>query len=60
MLPRRTRGQHEARKPYSNPVESSAVKELMNHGFIEASSSRTFVVSESGYQYYEREMKNRI
>jgi len=60
MLPRRTRGKDEARKPYSNPVESSAVVELMDRGFIEASSSQTFVVSKSGHQYYEREMKNRI
>jgi len=58
MLPRRTKRQ--ARKPYSNPVESSAVMELMNHGFIEASSSQTAVASESGYQFYEREMNNHI
>ena len=60
MLPRGIKGKHEARKPYSNPVESSAVMELMDRGFIEASSSQTFIVSKSGHQYYEREMKNRI
>jgi len=60
MLPRRIEGQHEARKPYSNPVESSAVMELLYQGFIEATSNRTFVVSKSGYQFYEREMRNRI
>jgi len=60
MLPRRTWGKHKARKPNSNPVESSAVMELMDRGFIEASSSQTFVVSKSGHQYYEREMKNHI
>jgi hypothetical protein len=57
MLPRRPKKPHQARNPYSNPVESSAAKELVDHGFIEATSSRTFVVSNSGYQFYEREMK---
>jgi hypothetical protein len=57
MLPRRSGKPHLARKPYSNPVESSAAKELVEHGFIEATSSRTFVVSKSGYHFYEREMK---
>jgi hypothetical protein len=57
MLPRRSKKPHQARKPYSNPVESSAAKELFGHGFIETTSNRTFVVSKSGYQFYEREMK---
>jgi hypothetical protein len=57
MLPRRTKKPHQARKPYSNPVESSAAKELVEHGFIEATSGRTFIVSQSGYQFYEREIK---
>jgi hypothetical protein len=57
MLPRRSKEPHQARKPYSNPVESSAAKELVAHGFIEATSNRTFVVSKSGYQFYERVMK---
>ena len=60
MFPRRSKEQHEGKKPYSNPVESGAVKELMDHGFIEATSSRTFVVSKSGYQYYEEQIKSRI
>jgi len=60
MLPRRMDRQQEVREPYSNPVESSAVKELMDQRLIEATSGRTFVVSKSGYQFYEREMKNRI
>jgi predicted transcriptional regulator len=33
------------------------VKELLIEGFIEAASSQTFVVSKSGYQFYERQMK---
>jgi len=57
MLPRRNKGTYETRNPFSNPVESSAVMELMNCGFIEATSSRTYVVSKSGYQFHEREMK---
>jgi hypothetical protein len=60
MLPRRIERQHEARKPYSNPVESSAVMELLYQGFIEATSDRTFVASKSGYVYYEREIKPHI
>jgi hypothetical protein len=58
MLRRRTRKLYRAREPYCNPVEWSAVKELLIEGFIEAASSRTFVVSKSGYQFYERQMKS--
>jgi len=60
MLPRRMDRQRQAREPYSNPVESSAVMELLYQGFIESTSNRTFVVSKSGYHFYEREMRNRI
>ena len=57
MLPRRSK--HEPMKPYSKSVESSAAEELVGHGFIEATSRRTFIVSKSGYQFYEREIKHR-
>ena len=57
MLPRRTRKLPGSKKPYSSVVESSAARELLDQGFIEASSSRTFVASKSGYQFYELEMK---
>ena len=57
MLPRGTRKRYGAREPFSNPVESSAAKELFRRGFIEATSSRTFIVSKSGHQFYDREMK---
>jgi hypothetical protein len=50
MLPPRSKKPLQARKPYSNSVESSAAEELVDHGFIEATSSRTFVVSKSVYQ----------
>ena len=59
MLPRGTKKLHDAKKPHSNLVEASAAKELVDQGFIEATSSRTFVVSKSGYQFYERQMKPR-
>ena len=59
MLPRRTNRPYKADRPYSNPVESSAVKELMDQRFIEATSNRTFIVSKSGQQFYERNMKTR-
>src|ERR1700692_4555928 len=57
MLARRNKQRYGARKPYRNLVESSAARELLNRGFIEATSSRTVVVSKSGYEYYERVMK---
>jgi hypothetical protein len=57
MLPRGTRKLHETRKPHSNVVEASAAKELIDRGFIEATSSRTFVVSKTGHRFYERELK---
>jgi hypothetical protein len=57
VLPRRSKRQYDAREPYSNVVQSRVAKELVKQGFIEGSSSRTFVVSKSGYQFYEREIK---
>ena len=57
MLPRSTKKLHGAKKPHGSLVESSAAKELLDQGFIEATSSRTFVVSEAGHQFYERDMK---
>ncbi|MFY9725429.1 MAG: hypothetical protein WB579_02545 [Bryobacteraceae bacterium] len=57
MSPRSTKGQRKARKPYRNPIEANAVIELLERGLLEATSNRTFVVSKSGYQFYEREVK---
>jgi hypothetical protein len=57
MLPRRSKRPHDAREPYSNVVESGVAKELVRHGFIETSSSRTFVVSKSGHQFYKQNLK---
>jgi hypothetical protein len=57
LLSRGNEKLHTGRKPSSNMVESSAALELVLSGFIEATSSRTFVVSRSGYEFYVREMK---
>jgi len=59
LLPRRTKGPHEVRKPHSNAVDLSVVRELADLGFIETTSRRTYIVSKSGYQFYEREI-NRL
>jgi hypothetical protein len=60
MLPRGTKKIYGAKKPYSNLVESSVALELVNQRLLEATSSRTFVVSKSGHQFYEREMKPQL
>src|ERR1035437_804333 len=57
LLPRSTRPVLEGREPHRNPVESSAAKELVDGGFVEPTSNRTFVVSRSGYTFYEQEIK---
>jgi hypothetical protein len=60
MLPRGTKKIHGAKQPHSSLIESSVGMELVNQRLIEATSSRTFVVSKSGYQFYEREMKSQF
>jgi hypothetical protein len=57
MLPRRNKKLLETKKPDTNLVESSVAMELLEQGFIEATSSRTFVVSKYGSQFYERKIK---
>src|SRR5260370_20563660 len=57
MVPRGRKAPPIVREPFCNPVESSVVNELAKLGFIEATSSRTFVVSRSGYDFYDRDMK---
>jgi hypothetical protein len=57
MLPRGTETRSGGRKPNRNPVESSAARELVERGFIEPTSNRTFVVSKSGFEFYQREMQ---
>ena len=58
MLPRLTSPQVEERKPHCNPIESSVAAELLDGGLIERTSSWTFVVSKSGYEFYRRELKD--
>ena len=55
MLPRSTKALPAGKKPQGTPVESSAAQELLDRGFIEPTSNRTFVVSKSGYEFYKRE-----
>jgi hypothetical protein len=57
MLQRGVKKRDGTREPYSAVVESSVAVELVNQRLIEATSSRTFVVSKSGHQFYERVMK---
>jgi len=41
-------------------VEVSAANELLDLGFIEATSNRTFVVSKPGYQFYQHRQRVRF
>jgi hypothetical protein len=58
--PMRPKETLDRREPIHNRVEADAAKELMGGGFIEATSSQTFVVSKSGCQFYEQQIKFRI
>jgi hypothetical protein len=55
MLPRNTKTRPSGKGPRSSPIELSEAQELLDQGFIEPSSNRTFVVSRSGYEFYKRE-----
>jgi hypothetical protein len=56
MCPRTRKSPLDTRKAHSNPIEVSVVWELLDLRFIEASSSRTFIVSKSGREFYERQL----
>jgi hypothetical protein len=58
LLPRGT--QPYSREPCCCAVDLSIVEELVDRGFIERTSSQTFVVSKSGREFYLREMKPAI
>jgi hypothetical protein len=45
--------------PHSDSVDGSVVWELLDLGFIEHSSSCTFIVSKPGQEFYERR-RNRM
>jgi hypothetical protein len=57
LLPRTSANPLETRKAHSASVEWSAANELLDRGFIEASSSLTFVVSQPGHQFYKSQQK---
>ncbi len=60
LFPRSIKDQRKSRKPYKDALDPATVAELQDQGFLESTSNRTFVVSKSGYQFYERAFKNRI
>ena len=55
MCPRTRTSRLDTRKAHSNPVEVKVVWELRDLGFIEATSSQTFIVSKAGREFYERQ-----
>ena len=55
LLPRGT--QPYSREPCCWAVDLNVVDELVDRGFIERTSSQTFVVSKSGREFYLRESK---
>ena len=55
LLPRSTKPRN--RGPYCNAVDLGVADELVDRGFIEKTSSQTFVVSKSGCEFYLREIK---
>src|SRR5258708_22639972 len=57
LVPRGPKALPIVREPFCNPVESGAANELVKLGFIEATSSQTFVASKSAYEFYEPELK---
>jgi hypothetical protein len=57
LFPRSPKTRSGGRKPNRNPVESSAARELVERGFVEPTSNRTFVVSKSGFDFYKHEMQ---
>jgi hypothetical protein len=55
MLPRRSGAP--GNTPNCDVIESSVVAELVEGGFIELASTATYVVSNTGYEYYRVELK---
>jgi hypothetical protein len=45
------------REPWCRAVDLSVVDDLVERGFIENSSSQTFVVSKAGTEFYRREIR---
>ena len=57
MRPRKAKSGLGAPDLSSRMVEFSVAKELVDRLFIEATSNRTYVVSESGYRFYREKLK---
>jgi hypothetical protein len=57
MFPRTRTNSIEA---HSTSVAFSAANELLDLGFIEATSNRTFVVSKPGHQFYQHRQRVRF
>jgi hypothetical protein len=55
LLPRSTKPR--SRGPYCNAVDLGVADELVDRGFIEKTSSQTFVASKSGCEFYLSEIK---
>jgi hypothetical protein len=55
LLPRGTKPP--SRGLYCSAVDLGVAEELLDRGFIEETSSQTFVVSKSGCEFYGREIK---
>jgi hypothetical protein len=55
LLPRSTKPL--SREPSCKAVALSIVEDLVDRGFIENTSSQTFVVSKSGCEFYWREIQ---
>jgi hypothetical protein len=55
LLPRSTKPL--SREPCCKAVDLSIVEDLVDRGFIENTSSQTFVVSKSGCEFYWREIQ---
>lgn len=47
----------QSRSPFCQAVNASIAEELVDRGFIEKTSSQTFVVSKSGCEFYLRQVK---
>jgi hypothetical protein len=57
LLPRKTNRGNGAPNSYDKKVEFSVAKELFDRWFIEATSNRTYVVSDTGHQFYLQEVR---
>lgn len=57
MLPRGVKKLKAIQRLNSSQVASGVARTLLDQGFIEATSCRTFVVSKVGHRFYEQNIK---